>query len=77
MFYKSAVARAFSLLTILALCQLAFAEQQVSQFGITWTFDRDYQTGRFANSVVVDSRRTSRESHRPRRDIDIIENMKF
>jgi len=34
---------------ITLLCQVTRAEQQVSQFGITWTFDRDYTVGRFAN----------------------------
>lgn len=32
-----------------ALCQSAYAATQVSQFGITWTFDKDYQVGQFAN----------------------------
>lgn len=27
----------------------AFAAKSISQFGVTWTFDRDYQTGQFAN----------------------------
>ena len=30
-------------------CRQAYGEQQLSQFGITWTFDRDYITGQFAN----------------------------
>jgi hypothetical protein len=38
----------FSLLLML-LCQLAYAESQISQFGITWKFDRDYTVGQFAN----------------------------
>lgn len=32
-----------------ALAPLASAADRISQFGITWTFDRDYPTGRFAN----------------------------
>jgi len=40
---------AFSLLVILLFCQLTYAERQISQFGITWTFNRDYTVGQFAN----------------------------
>ena len=29
--------------------QSAYAETQISQFGITWTFNRDYPVGQFAN----------------------------
>lgn len=36
-------------LTITMFCQFALATTQVSQFGITWTFDKDYQVGQFAN----------------------------
>ena len=39
----------FSLSVILLLCQFAYAERQISQFGITWTFNRDYTVGQFAN----------------------------
>jgi len=42
-------ATVFSLLVILLLCQLTYAERQINQFGITWTFDRDYTVGQFAN----------------------------
>ncbi|MBW8015845.1 MAG: hypothetical protein FVQ82_06630 [Planctomycetes bacterium] len=31
------------------ICANSFGATQVSQFGITWTFDGDYQTGQFAN----------------------------
>jgi len=31
------------------LYQSTYADTQVSQFGITWTFDHDYQVGRFIN----------------------------
>ena len=31
------------------LATSVFAATSVSQFGITWTFDRDYPTGQFAN----------------------------
>ncbi|NQT01279.1 MAG: hypothetical protein HQ580_04595, partial [Planctomycetes bacterium] len=41
---------AFSfLLVIVLLCPFTYAERQVSQFGITWTFNRDYTVGQFAN----------------------------
>jgi hypothetical protein len=40
---------AFSLLVIVMLCQVTYAERQISQFGITWTFNRDYTVGQFAN----------------------------
>lgn len=36
------------LLSLAALPSL-FGAKSISQFGITWTFDRDYPTGRFAN----------------------------
>lgn len=39
----------FCLFVILSLCQFTYAEQWVTQFGITWTFDRDYTVGQFAN----------------------------
>ncbi len=39
----------FSLSVILLLCRFTYAERQVSQFGITWTFNKDYTVGRFAN----------------------------
>jgi hypothetical protein len=39
----------FSLLLLVQFYQLSFAEKQVSQFGIAWTFDRDYTVGQFAN----------------------------
>jgi hypothetical protein len=35
--------------SILLTCHAAYAEWQVSQFGITWVFDKDYSVGRFAN----------------------------
>jgi hypothetical protein len=34
---------------ILLLCQNIYAESQLSQFDITWTFNRDYTVGQFAN----------------------------
>ncbi len=40
---------ASSLLVIVLLCQFTYAERQISQFGITWTFNRDYTVGQFAN----------------------------
>ncbi len=40
----------FSLFVVLTLCQITYAERQVSQFGITWKFNRDYTIGQFANS---------------------------
>jgi len=39
----------FVLFVILLFCQFTYAERQISQFGITWTFDRDYTVGQFAN----------------------------
>jgi hypothetical protein len=39
----------FSLLIISLSCQFTYAEKQVSRFGITWAFDRDYTVGQFAN----------------------------
>ncbi|MBL7187248.1 MAG: hypothetical protein ISS70_13080 [Phycisphaerae bacterium] len=39
----------FCLFVILSLCHFTYAEQWVTQFGITWTFDRDYTVGQFAN----------------------------
>jgi hypothetical protein len=39
----------FCLFLILSLCEFTYAERWVSQFGITWTFDRDYAVGQFAN----------------------------
>jgi hypothetical protein len=39
----------FFLLIIILFSRPVYAEQQISQFGITWSFDRDYQVGRFAN----------------------------
>ena len=39
----------FCLFVILLLCQFTYAEQRVIQFGITWTFDRDYAVGQFSN----------------------------
>jgi hypothetical protein len=36
-------------LTLAMLGQSAYAATQVSQFGITWTFDKDYTVGQFAN----------------------------
>jgi len=39
----------FVLFVILLFCQFTYAEQQISQFGITWTFNRDYTVGQFAN----------------------------
>ncbi len=35
--------------SLLVFSTLAHAATSVSQFGITWTFDRDYTTGQFAN----------------------------
>jgi hypothetical protein len=37
------------LTSVLLLSRFAYADKQVSQFGITWRFDRDYTVGRFAN----------------------------
>jgi len=48
-FYKKAITRIYFLLLILLLNQFSYAERQISQFGITWTFDKDYPVGRFAN----------------------------
>ncbi|MBW8042178.1 MAG: hypothetical protein FVQ85_19565 [Planctomycetes bacterium] len=36
-------------LTITILGQFALATTQISRHGITWTFDKDYQVGQFAN----------------------------
>ena len=36
-------------IALLCLAAPAFAATSVSQFGITWTFDRDYPAGQFAN----------------------------
>ena len=38
-----------SLLVILVSCRSTYAVRQIEQFGITWTFDRDYGVGQFAN----------------------------
>ena len=38
-----------SLAIVLLLCQSSSAVRQVDQFGITWTFDKDYRVGQFAN----------------------------
>jgi hypothetical protein len=38
-----------SVVALLFLASPAFAATSVSQFGITWTFNRDYPTGQFAN----------------------------
>jgi hypothetical protein len=46
---KVIVLGVFLVLMIILFSQCVYAEQQISQFGITWTFDRDYQVGRFAN----------------------------
>jgi len=48
-FYEGTIIHTFFVLVILILNQFVYAEQQISQFGITWSFDRDYQVGRFAN----------------------------
>jgi len=45
---RFAIMLAFFTLTIF-LCANSLGATQVSQFGITWSFDGDYQTGRFAN----------------------------
>ena len=39
----------FSLLVILLLCRFNYSERQISQFGITWNFNKDYNVGQFAN----------------------------
>ncbi len=39
----------FFLLAILLFCRFTYGEQQIVQFGITWTFDKDYTVGQFAN----------------------------
>ena len=39
----------FSLLVLMMFCQLTYGERQITQFGITWTFNRDYTVGQFAN----------------------------
>ena len=38
-----------SFFLMLSFCRLVYAENQISQFGITWTFDRAYTVGQFAN----------------------------
>jgi hypothetical protein len=38
-----------SLVVGLLVCQSSYAVRQVDQFGITWTFDKDYGVGQFAN----------------------------
>ena len=35
------------MLCLLVLCPAVRAATSVSQYGITWTFDRDYAVGRF------------------------------
>jgi hypothetical protein len=49
--YRKYISRVsvFSLAIILLLCKFLHAEKQISQFGITWTFDTDYTVGQFAN----------------------------
>jgi hypothetical protein len=37
------------LLVILLFCRFTYGRQQLARFGITWTFDKDYTTGQFAN----------------------------
>ncbi len=37
------------LLAVLGWSQFACGQQKISQFGITWTFDKDYPVGQFAN----------------------------
>jgi hypothetical protein len=46
---NSYMVRVFPILWILLTCRFAYAERQVSQFGITWTFERECTVGRFAN----------------------------
>jgi len=46
---ESSIVSILCLLVILPFCQLTYAEQKLSQFGITWTFDRHYTVGQFAN----------------------------
>ena len=46
--WRSAV-RMSSLVVVLLVCQSSYAVRQVDQFGITWTFDKDYGVGQFAN----------------------------
>ena len=41
--------RIILVITVGLLSQSSYAATQVSQFGITWTFDKDYTTGQFAN----------------------------
>lgn len=36
-------------LAVLGMAQACGAAQSLSQWGVTWTFDRDYETGQFAN----------------------------
>jgi len=47
--YKGWLNCVLALLVVSVFCQLAYADKQISQFGITWAFDRDYPTGQFAN----------------------------
>jgi hypothetical protein len=44
----SAIAVSF-LFVVLLFCRFAYGREQLAQFGITWTFDKDYTTGQFAN----------------------------
>ena len=37
------------LLVVLLFCRFAYGREQLAQFGIIWTFDKDYITGQFAN----------------------------
>jgi hypothetical protein len=46
---RSRVSIFVSLLIVLPSTPALFAAKSITQFGITWTFDRDYPTGRFAN----------------------------
>ncbi len=53
--YIKAESRYLALLTVLFIITIIFVPQiskaatQVTQYGITWTFNKDYQTGQFAN----------------------------
>ena len=66
-----------ALSVILLLCQNIYAESQLSQFGITWKFDRDYIVGQFANGdywvlgpvTIVD---ITKPSNMPERDGSMI-----
>lgn len=66
-----------SLFVILLLCQNIYAESQLSQFGITWTFNRDYTVGQFVNGdywvlgpvTIVD---ITKPSNMPERDGSMI-----